>query len=45
VISSLAVAVASAFPIFGRAVPWASARLKTAALEASGSFPSNEFAP
>ena len=41
VISSLAVAVASAFPIFGRAVPWASARLKEAALEASGSFPSS----
>ena len=43
VISSLAVAVASAFPIFGRAVPWASARLETAALEASGSFPSSRI--
>jgi hypothetical protein len=41
VIGSLAVAVASAFPIFGRAVPWASARLRDDALDASGSFPSS----
>src|SRR5688572_31008989 len=48
--SSIAVAVASAFPIFGRAVPWVSARLKALsleaggsaeALEASGSFPNS----
>ena len=39
VVSSLAVAVASAFPIFGRAVPWVSARLKAGALETSRSFP------
>jgi hypothetical protein len=47
--SSVAVAVASAFPIFGRAVPWVSARLKAfsfdgdaaeRALGTSGSFPS-----
>lgn len=48
--SSIAVAVASAFPIFGRAVPWVSARLNALsverggadqALETSGSFPSS----
>ena len=39
VTSSLVVAVASAFPIFGRAVPWVSARLKEAALETSRNFP------
>jgi hypothetical protein len=48
--SSVAVAVASAFPIFGRAVPWVSARLQALflergrveqALETSGSFPSS----
>ena len=39
--SSVAVAVASAFPIFGRAVPWVAARLKEPVLETSGSFPSS----
>jgi len=47
--SSVAVAVASAFPIFGRAVPWVSARLMALSLDrggaaealgTSGSFPS-----
>jgi hypothetical protein len=46
--SSVAVAVASAFPIFGRAVPWVRARLKVLSerggaeepLGTSGSFPS-----
>ena len=39
--SSVAVAVASAFPIFGRVVPWVSARLKEAPLGTSDSFPSS----
>lgn len=48
--SSVAVAVASAFPIFGRAVPWVTTRLGALslqhggaeeALSTSGSFPSS----
>ena len=48
--SSVAVAVACAFPIFGRAVPWVTARLKELSLqrsasaqvlETSGSFPNS----
>jgi hypothetical protein len=35
--SSVAVAVASAFPIFGRGVPWVSARLNALSLQAGGS--------